>query len=72
MSGLDKIRVPDNRRWLLNLMIAVLTVLGLMISASWWMGSQGRFTIAAIVACLGAWALSVFIIRRMGRTGPRK
>lgn len=73
MSGLDKIRVPENRRWALNLMIAVLTVLGLMVSASWWTGSTGRFAIAAIASCLIGWALSVATLRRLrARRTPRK
>ncbi|EKE43518.1 hypothetical protein OCGS_2250 [Oceaniovalibus guishaninsula JLT2003] len=72
MSGLDRIRVPDDRRWLLNLMIGVLTVLALMVSASWWAGSAGRFAIALVGAALAAWLLSAFVIRQMKPRRGRK
>ena len=71
MSGLDRLRVPDNKRWLLNVMIAVLTALALLVSAEWWVGSSGRFTIAAVLACLGAWVVSALGIRKFfGRGSP--
>ena len=73
MSGLDRVRVPHDRRWIFALATVVLTVMGLMVSASWWAGAAGwRFPVALVVsvvvaAVIGLWAALRGTRRTTGR-----
>ena len=53
MSGLDRIRVPETKRWIASVIIGVATIMGLMVSASWWAsGPWWQFVLSAIVSAL--------------------
>lgn len=65
MSGLDRIRVPENRRWIASVITGVLTVMGLMVSSSWWAGAGwGRFAISFAVSLAISYAIAVIATRR--------
>lgn len=67
MSGLDRIRPPEKRPFWVSLLIAAITILGLIASLSWWLGSVPRFSIALAVSCIAGWALSAWIARSVKR-----
>ena len=51
MSGLDRIRVPETKRWIASVIIGVSTIMGLMVSASWWMaGPWWQLLVAAAIS----------------------
>ncbi len=56
MSGLDRIRVPENRRWQFTLAFAVIVVLCMMLGASWWMGAPAwRGAVALVISAAFGW-----------------
>ncbi|MBJ3763018.1 hypothetical protein ILP92_09710 [Maribius pontilimi] len=64
MSGLDRIRVPESKRWIASVIIGVATVMGLMVSASWWMAASFlHFIVAAVVSAAIGVAISVLFLR---------
>ncbi|SEM83912.1 hypothetical protein [Palleronia pelagia] len=64
MSGLDRIRVPESKRWIASVIIGVATVMGLFLSASWWMaGGLSRVVIAALVSAAVGWVVAFAFLR---------
>ncbi|KKM72471.1 hypothetical protein LCGC14_1420150, partial [marine sediment metagenome] len=65
---LDRVKMPDNRRWIFSVVAAVAFIMCMMLSASWWAGAPvSRLVIAAIVSLvlsLGAGAIAARLGRR--------
>jgi hypothetical protein len=67
VSGLDRIRVPENRRWQFSMVVAVFVALGLMVSASWWSGEAlWRFAAAAGGSAFIGWIVARAFVRWTG------
>ncbi len=64
MSGLDRIRVPENRRWQFTLAFAVTVFLCMMLAASWWAGAPvWRLAVAGAVSAAVGWVAAGAFLR---------
>ncbi|KAF0675036.1 hypothetical protein [Profundibacterium mesophilum] len=67
MSGLDRVKMPENRRWILSVVAAVVFIMCMMLSASWWVGAPISHLVIAAVVSLAIGLFVGMIAARRGR-----